>query len=126
MDRKDALRISTVVASLVIAAGGLSREAVAGQKSSPHEHPGPTSNQGGSNSGKFGDKNTGHGSGGVVNSGVIVTDAISNGGIVAIGTNSQGGLTYSNLGGANVSMAPISTFAGGAANSGTILAPAAP
>jgi len=55
-----------------------------------------------------------------------LTNTISNGGIVVLGANNQGGLTYSNLGGAGLQIAPITTFHGGIVNTGTIAPRIAP
>jgi hypothetical protein len=118
MKHKDAVRLGTVAASLVIAAAGVSHEAAAGHKSTPHVAS--TSSPHGPSS--FNKENSGHVQGGGSSGGVItnatgtaVNETISNGGIVTLGSPGFG-----------IQIGPIQTFYGGIVNSGTIAPPIAP
>jgi len=118
MDHKDALRVGTVAGSLVIAAVGVSHEAAAGHKSTPHVasapwHSGPST---------FNKGNSGH-SQGSGSSGGVITNVTSP---AASETVSNGGITVLGSPGAGIQLAPIQTFYGGIVNSGTISSPIAP
>src|SRR5216683_7193436 len=110
MNHKDALKLGTVAASLVIAAVAVSHEAAAGHKSTPHvsstpSPPGPSN----FNKGTSGHLQGGGSSGGVITNSTAgaITNTVSNGGIVVLGSP-----------GAGIQLAPIQTFYGGIVNSG--------
>jgi len=118
MDHKDALKLGTVAASLVVAAVGVSHEAAAGHKPTPHvsstpSPPGPSN----FNKGTSGHLPPSGTSGGVITNSTAgaITNTVSNGSIVVLGSGSFG-----------IQVAPIQTFHGGIVNTGTIIQPIAP